>query len=110
MAYVSPSGTIELMRGVNLDNRYMHTLYFSSPTARDNYFTTLVTNRFTNQMYTRVNEGVIKVRAFCEDINNVTYLRFQNRPNGRYYLNNKQINDHIRDALKHLLYYMRYKR
>jgi hypothetical protein len=35
---------------------------------------------------------------------------FEKRPNGRYYLNNKQINDHIRDALKHLLYYMRYKR
>lgn len=85
MAYVSPSGTIELMRGVNLDNRYMHTLYFASPTARDNYFTPLVTNSFTNQMYTRVNEGIIKVRAFCEDINNVTYLRFKNRPTGRYY-------------------------
>ena len=85
MAYVSPSGTIELMKGVNLDNRYMHTLYFSSKDARDAYFTPLVTNRFTNQMYTRVNSGIIKVRAFCEDINDVTYLRFQNRPNGRYY-------------------------
>lgn len=30
------------------------------------------------------------------------------RPNGRYYLDNKMINDHIRDALKHLLYYKRY--
>ena len=30
------------------------------------------------------------------------------RPNGRYYLDNKIINDHIRDALKHLLYYKRY--
>lgn len=85
MSYVEPSGTIELMKGVNLDNRYMHTLYFANSTARDNYFTPLVTNRFTKQMYTRVNNGIIKVRAFCEDINNVTYLRFQNRPNGRYY-------------------------
>lgn len=85
MGYVSPSGTIELMRGVNLDNRYMHTLYFDSPASRDNYFASLVTNTFTNQMYTRVNEGIIKVRAFCEDINNVTYLRFKNRPTGRYY-------------------------
>ena len=85
MGYVSPSGTIELMRGVNLDNRYMHTLYFDSPASRDNYFASLVTNTFTNQMYTRVNEGIIKVRAFCEDINNVTYLRFKNHPTGRYY-------------------------
>lgn len=34
---------------------------------------------------------------------------FEKRPNGRYYLNGKQVNDHIRDALKHLLYFMRYK-
>lgn len=34
----------------------------------------------------------------------------EHRSNGRYYLNGKQVNDHIRDALKHLLYYMRYKR
>lgn len=33
---------------------------------------------------------------------------FEKRPNGRYYLNGKQVNDHIRDALKHLLYFMRY--
>lgn len=85
MAYVNPSGTIELMRGVNLDNRYMHTLYFASKADRDEYFTPLVTNVFTNQMYTRVTNGVIRIRAFCEDINDITYMRFKNRINGRYY-------------------------
>ena len=35
---------------------------------------------------------------------------FEKRPNGRYYLNGKQVNDHIRDALKHLLYFMKYHR
>jgi hypothetical protein len=33
---------------------------------------------------------------------------FEKRINGRYYLNGKQVNDHIRDALKHLLYFTRY--
>ena len=33
---------------------------------------------------------------------------FEKRTNGRYYLNGKQVNDHIRDALKHLLYFMKY--
>lgn len=33
---------------------------------------------------------------------------FEKRDNGRYYLNGKLTNDHIRDALKHLLYYKRY--
>lgn len=32
----------------------------------------------------------------------------ERRENGRYYLNGKMINDHIRDALKHLLYFERY--
>ena len=35
---------------------------------------------------------------------------FEKRPNGRYYLNGKQVNDHIRDALKHLLYFMKYRK
>lgn len=33
---------------------------------------------------------------------------FEKRENERYYLNGKQTNDHVRDALKHLLYYKRY--
>jgi hypothetical protein len=35
---------------------------------------------------------------------------FEKRINGRYYLNGKQVNDHIRDALKHLLYFMKYRK
>ena len=37
-------------------------------------------------------------------IPNLTYK------NNRYYLNNKIINDHVRDALKHLLYFNTYKK
>lgn len=33
---------------------------------------------------------------------------FEKRENGRFYYNGKQTNDHIRDALKHLLYYKKY--
>ena len=35
---------------------------------------------------------------------------FEKRDNGRYYLNGKQVNDHIRDALKHLLYFIKYRK
>lgn len=35
---------------------------------------------------------------------------FEYRDNGRYYLNDKQVNDHIRDSLKHLLFYFRYRK
>ena len=33
----------------------------------------------------------------------------ERKSNGRYYLNGVMVNDHIRDALKHLLYYKKYK-
>lgn len=35
---------------------------------------------------------------------------FELRSNGRYYLNGKQTNDHVRDALKHLLYFLKYNK
>lgn len=33
---------------------------------------------------------------------------YERRDNGYYYLNGIRINDHIRDSLKHLLYFMKY--
>ena len=33
----------------------------------------------------------------------------ERKSNGRYFLKGKLINDHMRDALKHLLYYKKYK-
>lgn len=35
---------------------------------------------------------------------------FEHRDNGRYYLNGKQVNDHVRDSLKHLLFYFKYRK
>ena len=33
---------------------------------------------------------------------------YERRDNGFYYLNGNRINDHVRDSLKHLLYFMKY--
>lgn len=35
---------------------------------------------------------------------------FEKRTNGKYYLKGKMTNDHIRDALKHLLYFHKYNK
>ena len=35
---------------------------------------------------------------------------FEMRANGRYYFNGRQTNDHVRDALKHLLYFLKYRK
>ena len=50
-----------------------------------------------------------KSRFKDEDL--VKYIPdFERRDNGRWYLNDKLTNDHIRDALKHLLYFHKYNK
>lgn len=87
MAYVQPSGIIELFKGVNLDNRYMHTLYFATAAKQKAFFDALVVNtlRYTQNYYTRPNRGVIRLKENAENVQNVTYLRFNNRTNKDYY-------------------------
>ena len=85
MAYVVPSGTIQLMRGVRLDNRYAHTIYFADTTAQYNWFTNKVAYTYNNQYYTRQNGNTIRLKVACDTVADCTYLRFQNRPNGKWY-------------------------
>lgn len=82
MAYISPNGTIELMKGVNLDNRYMHTLYFADVASQTNFFDALVTTRFTAQSYTRPYRGYVRLRVSADSIMDVTYMRFNNNRTG----------------------------
>lgn len=82
MAYINPNGTIELMKGVNLDNRYMHTLYFASTADQTTFFDALVSNRFTAQSYTRPYRGFVRLRVPADSIMDVTYMRFNNNRTG----------------------------
>ena len=47
---------------------------------------------------------------FTDDALEKYIPNFEKRSNGRYYLNGHLTNDHIRDALKHLIYFMRYRK
>lgn len=87
MSYIQPSGTIELFKGINLDNRYMHTLYFASVTDQTNFFNSFVNNtlKFEGQSYTRVNRGSVRIKINAEQVQDVTYMRFNNRGNKYYY-------------------------
>lgn len=81
MSYVEPNGRIQLFKGINLDNRYMHTIYFNSEAAQDAWFNGKATAAlsFTKQYYTRQNNGVIRVKATSDLLAECTYLRFQNK-------------------------------
>ena len=78
MNYITPNGTVELFKGINLDNRYMHTVFFSTPTAQNNAFSNRVFKRFNNQMYRRYTTNSIKVEAKAGELLGVTYMRFKN--------------------------------
>lgn len=78
MAYVQPNSIIQLFRGINLDNRYMHTIYFASESAQNTWFTSKVSLTFQAQCYVRYTRNSIKIKADTTDIIDCTYMRFKN--------------------------------
>ena len=87
MSYVQPSGTIQLFRWINLDNRYMHTLYFPNVATQTSFFDGLVDNSlsFVSQSYSRPNKKSVRVKINAESCQDVSYMRFNNRGNKWYY-------------------------
>ena len=85
MAYVAPNGIIQLFKGIKLDNRYMHTIYFANANAQSTWFGQRVAYTYNNQYYTRHNDNIIRLKDYCDRIADCTYLRFQNRDNTKWY-------------------------
>lgn len=78
MAYVQPNSIVQLFKGINLDNRYLHTIYFASESAQNSWFSSKVTYTFQQISYTRYTRNSIKLKADTTDIIDCTYLRFKN--------------------------------
>ena len=78
MAYVQPNSIIQLFQGINLDNRYLHTIYFASESAQNTWFTSKVFKTYQNQSYTRYNKKQIKLKADTTELFGVSYMRFKN--------------------------------
>lgn len=80
MAYIAPNGNIILCHNIPLDTTYQHTLRFSSATNQHNYFTasSRVKRTFTNQYYTRLNRGVIRVNELADNLYDCNYMCYQN--------------------------------
>lgn len=91
----TPSSIIHICSGVRLDNRYQHTIYFSSLANQLAYFSGKVVKTFSNYTYLRKSWSV-KVMATMEQARSWSYLYFQNG-SGKYYfyfINNiEYIND-----------------
>ena len=78
MAYVQPNSIVQLFRGINLDNRYLHTIYFASESAQNTWFTSKVYKTYQQISYTRYTRNSIKLKADTTEIMDCTYLRFKN--------------------------------
>lgn len=98
MAYVTPNSTLQLFKGINLDNRYLHTALFeasgqkTASQVQDEWFTDwfrvpTVGNpnphygkafSFTGMMYKRYTANSVKIEADAISLLGVTYMRFQN--------------------------------
>lgn len=82
MAYVVPNSVIQLFKGINLDNRYMHTIYFANEQAQDTAFTAKVFKTFNASQFVRQNATQVKVECDSTELQGVTYLRFKNTRTG----------------------------
>ena len=78
MSYIQPNSIIQLFKGINLDNRYMHTIYFASVSAQNTWFSSKVYKSFTAQSYVRYTAEQVKIKCDATEIMDCTYLRFMN--------------------------------
>ena len=79
----TPQSTIYICSGVRLDNRYEHSIYFTSATAQQEYFAGKVVKTFPAYSYLR-KTWPIQVQATMEEARSWSYLYFKNGT-GKYY-------------------------
>lgn len=82
MGYVVPNSTIQLFKGVSLDNRYLHTIYFANETAQNGWFSGKVYKTYNEMMYRRQGSDAVKIEADATELLGVTYMRFKNTRSG----------------------------
>mgnify|MGYP003503747169 CR=1 FL=1 len=77
MSQLEPSTTIRLFSGIRLNNKYHDTIYFSSLSNQNSFFSN-PTFILTNQSYQRVSIGKLRINLSYEQVSNCNYLSFQN--------------------------------
>lgn len=78
MAYIQPNSIIQLFQGLNLDNRYLHTIYFANESAQNTWFTGKVYKTYQQQSYTRYTRNQVKLQDDATSLLGCTYMRFKN--------------------------------
>ena len=82
MSYVTPNSRIQLFKGINLDNRYMHTVHFANESVQNNTFSGKVFKSYNDLQFRRVNDNQVRIEEDSTVLQGVTYMRFQNKRSG----------------------------
>lgn len=80
--YIAPNSTVLVLRGVNIDSEYNHTVRFVNTTAQYDTLSAKVKYTFTPTTYQRTNRGTIRVERIADDLFDCNYLMFQNTSYG----------------------------
>lgn len=79
MAYVAPNSTVEFFGDLGLNDNYDDTLYFSSESAKNSYFSNLTKLATATAMsYNREQRGFIRVELPMSTLISASYMRFKN--------------------------------
>lgn len=78
MSTFVPTGTIELIRNVDIDSSYTHQYYFESELAQATFFSGKVFATMSNSTYQRKNSNTIHVPYEMDEIFDCKYLRWKN--------------------------------
>lgn len=84
MAYIAPDTTVRIMKNVPLDNTYDHTVWFTSKSAQETYFsgTGVVKYTLNDQYYQRVAKNKIRIEVSADNLYDCNYMSFQNTAYG----------------------------
>ena len=78
MAYIFPQGVIELCKGVPLSPDYRDVMYCQGESQAYSFISSYITTRFTNESYTRGENGTLRIASIATAIIDCNYLVFQN--------------------------------
>lgn len=80
--YIAPNSTVRVLRGVNIDSDYQHTVRFTNRDAQYDVLSAKTKFTFTPQTYQRTYKNSIKVEKIADDLFDCNYLMFQNTSYG----------------------------
>ena len=76
--YVAPNSEIKLLSNVPIGSDYKNSFYFASLSDQLTYFNSKVKHSLSQQSYTRLNRGYIRVELSADNVYDCNYMMYRN--------------------------------